>query len=576
MRVITVLSFGLLVLNARACYKEIDETKQDINWWKTSVIYQVYPRSFKDSNGDGIGDLKGITEKLDHLVDAGIDALWLSPIYASPQKDFGYDISNFTDIAPEYGTLQDFDNLVKKAKSLKLKVLLDFVPNHSSHEHEWFKKSVEGIEPYKDYYIWRDGKKDSSGKIVPPNNWLSVFGDSAWEWNDKRKQYYYHAFVAGQPDLNYRNSILDQEMKNVILFWMRRGVDGFRVDAVNYLFEDENLTDEPKSEASNVPENDYDYLNHIYTRDLGDMYKVVDSWQKLIDYYVRNWGTDGKVMILEAYTSMENSIKFYEFGANPFNFMFVTPLGKTSTAFDFKNEIDNWLKAIPANKVPNWVVGNHDNHRVASRYGTNNNREDQITMLATMLPGITVIYNGDEIGMVDREFTWEETVDPAGCNAGKDRYQLKSRDPERTPFQWDDTTSAGFSSNATTWLPVHDNYKTLNLAAQKKSEVSHYKVFQALTKLKKTDALLKGHVRVEIADDDGNVLAVIREQINGNPVVLLINFNEKPVTIDAKTILNTPDSLEIHIASVKSTLKAGEKVDTSKITLPGAASVILK
>ncbi|NP_001153339.1 alpha-glucosidase-like [Nasonia vitripennis] len=572
MKSLAILSFGLLVLGASAFHIVVDEAKQDLDWWKTSVIYQIYPRSFKDSNGDGIGDLNGITSKLEHIKEAGADALWLSPIYSSPQKDFGYDISNFTDIAPEFGTLKDFDKLVTKAKSLGLKVMLDFVPNHSSHEHVWFNKSVNRVKPYDDYYIWRDAKKGPNGERRPPNNWLSVFGGSAWEWNEKRQQYFYHAFVVGQPDLNYRNPDLRKEMENVLTFWMDRGVDGFRVDAVNHMFEDPALRDEPKS-SNDVPPDDYESLDHIYTRDLDDTYTVVKSWQVLLDNYVKNHKTDGKLQILEAYTSIPKSMKFYDVGANPFNFMFIANLNNGSSASDFKRTIDGWLNAIPEGKVANWVVGNHDNHRVASRYGFNNNRADQISLLSGILPGIAVVYNGDEIGMVDRPFTFAETVDPAGCQAGPQRYHIKSRDPERTPFQWDATTSAGFSNSTKTWLPVHSNYKTVNLAAQKVATKSHYKIFQALTKLKKTPTLQKGTVEVLLATE--KVLAIVRRLANNPTVALLINFDNKPVTMDARTWLNIDEKKKIQIASLKSGLNFGATVDTTRLVLPGAASVIL-
>ncbi|XP_058791295.1 maltase 1-like [Phymastichus coffea] len=572
MSLTTLLTLGLLALSVSSVKVKQPEKKPNLDWWKTSTVYQIYPRSFKDSNGDGIGDLNGITDKLEHIQDIGADALWLSPIYSSPQKDFGYDISNFTDIAPEFGTLADFDKLVKKAKSLNLKVLLDFVPNHSSDEHEWFKKSIDRVKPYDDFYIWKDGKKDAKNKTVPPNNWLSVFGKSAWEWNEKRKQYYYHAFVPGQPDLNYRNPQLQKAMRDVLTFWIDRGVDGFRVDAVNHMFEVADLKDEPKS-GNNVPEDDYEYLNHIYTRDLNETYGVVGSWQKLLDDYVAKHKTDGKFMILEAYTSITKSMQFYEVGANPFNFMFIASLNNGSSAQDFKRLINGWMNAIPKGKVANWVVGNHDNHRVASRFGTGSDRADQISMLSAVLPGILVVYNGDEIGMVDRYFTWEETVDPAGCSAGPDRYQIKSRDPERTPFQWDATTSAGFSTNTKTWLPVNQNYKQLNLAAQKNATVSHYRVFKALSKLKKTPVLQKGVTEILLATSD--VLAVIRKMPGQRSIVLLINFANKSITLDARTWLNIPEKLEIYASSVSSGLQSGQTVDTTYLTLPRAASIIL-
>lgn len=542
------------------------------DWWRDAVIYQVYPRSLKDSNGDGIGDLNGITSKLEHIKDIGADALWLSPIYSSPQVDFGYDISNFTDIDPQYGTLADFAKLIKRAKELKLKVLLDFVPNHSSDQHPWFKKSVERVKPYDDYFIWRDGEM-VNGTRQPPNNWLSIFKGSAWEWNSQRGQYYYHQFAVAQPDLNYRNSDLKQAMSDVLTFWMDRGVEGFRVDAILHLFEDEQLRDEPKNNASNVPADEYASLTHIYTRDLDETYVIARAWRQLLDDYATKHQTDAKFIIVEALTTPTIMKKYYDSGCNPFNFMFVGDLNSSSKAVDFKRGIDRWLDNVPEGNVSNWVTDNHDNHRTGTRFGEK--KSDMITMLSLTLPGITVIYYGDEIGMVDKNITYEETVDVAGCNLGPDRYYLASRDPERTPFQWDTTTtSAGFSTNSKTWLPVHENYKTLNLAAQKLAAISHYKVFKAMAKIKKNLSLLKGG-EVEVRLITENILGVVRRLETSSPVALLINMGTGDESVDAHTWLNIPEELIIYTASVGSQIQPNTKVNTSALRLPGSSSLFL-
>ncbi|XP_035731019.1 maltase 1-like [Vespa mandarinia] len=541
------------------------------DWYKNSLIYQIYPRSFKDSNGDGIGDLNGITSKLEHIADIGVDALWLSPIYTSPQADFGYDISNFTDVNPEYGTLDDFDRLVAKAKSLGLKVILDYVPNHSSHEHPWFKKSIQKIKPYDDYYIWRNATY-VNGTRQPPNNWLSAFGGSAWEWNNQREQYYLHQFVAGQPDLNYRNKDLDQEMKNVFSFWMDRGVEGFRIDAINFMFEDTRFLDEPSANRPDLPPDDYDSLDHIYTKNLNETYTVLSSWRKLLDEHSNKIKGDYKMLLTEAYADFDLTVKYYNAGSTvPFNFMFMAELNNQSSAPDFKRFIDRWMNNLPSkDTVANWVVGNHDNHRAASRYGKQ--RADQLNMLSMILPGVSVVYNGDEIGMLDRDFTYEETVDPAGCQAGPDRYYLKSRDPERTPFQWDNSTSAGFSTSNKTWLPVNSNYKTLNLDIQKNSLISHYKVFQDMIALKRTPIIESGSLESILVTE--KVLGVVRRFL-GSTIVLLINFSNSDVQVDARTWLNIPEQLLIYTASVGSNINSGTKIKTSSYVLPGASSVVL-
>ncbi|XP_076294286.1 alpha-glucosidase [Lasioglossum baleicum] len=540
------------------------------NWFKNAVVYQIYPRSFKDSNGDGIGDLNGITSKLEHIRDLGVAALWLSPIYTSPQADFGYDIANFTDVDPDYGTLADFDKLVAKARTLGLKVLLDFVPNHSSHLHPWFVNSERRIKPYDEYYVWRNARI-VNGTRSPPNNWLSTFQGSAWKWSDVRKQYYLHQFVDGQPDLNYRNQGLNQQMKNVLQFWLNRGVEGFRIDAINHMFEDTRFLNEPSANRPDLPVDDYDSLDHTYTKNQPETYQVLSSWRKLLDDHSNRTNSDRKVILTEAYAPHDLTIKYYNHGSNvPFNFIFMSDLNSKSTAAQFRLQINKWMASVPQGKVANWVVGNHDNHRVASRFGSR--RGDQITMLSMILPGVTVVYNGDEIGMIDRNFTYEETVDPAGCNAGPDRYYLKSRDPERTPFQWDSSTSAGFSNTTKTWLPVHSNYKTLNLAAQKTARVSHYKVFKALVALKKRPIIASGSVQVTVVAT--NILAVVRK--SGTSVAtLLVNISARPVTINAKSSLDLPPQLWIYIASVESGLSTGTKVNTTSVLIPGAASVVL-
>ena len=540
------------------------------DWWKDAIIYQIYPRSFKDSNGDGVGDLVGITSKLEHVKDIGADALWLSPIYTSPQADFGYDIANFTDVDPEYGSLSDFDKLVTKAKSLGLKVILDFVPNHSSDEHPWFKKSIQRIKPYEDFYVWQDAKI-VDGVKKPPNNWLSAFSGSAWEWNDERGQYYLHQFAIGQPDLNYRNKDVFKAMSDVLTFWMDRGVDGYRIDAINHMFEDKRLLDEPRNNNS-VPDNDYDSLDHIYTKDQNETYQVLKLWRKLLDDYAKVHKTDAKFIITEAYVRQELALQYFEAGSNPFNFMFISSLNEASSAVDFKREINNWMNNVPEGKVSNWVTGNHDQHRVATRYGSK--KSDMVIMLTMVLPGISVVYNGDEIGMVNKHLTWEETVDVSGCNAGPERYFIKSRDPERTPFQWDNSTSAGFSTSNKTWLPVHENYKTLNLAAQKTGNFSNYKFFKLLTDLNHhIPVLKKGSVEVILISE--NVLGVVRRLRGHSPVALVMNMAEKEVVVDASSWLNIPKEMYVLTSNVESKIYIGTFVDTRRMRLSASSAVVL-
>ncbi|XP_011875708.1 PREDICTED: maltase 2-like [Vollenhovia emeryi] len=563
----------LAVLIVLAGSIRVQESNKD--WYKNSLVYQVYPRSFKDSDGDGVGDLPGITSKLEHIADIGADALWMSPIFSSPQDDFGYDISNFTEIHEEYGTLDDFDDLVAKAKSLGLKVILDFVPNHSSDEHQWFLDSIEKIPPYDEYYVWRDKRKDENGERIPPNNWLSAFGGSAWKWNEKRGQYYLHQFADGQPDLNYHNDKLREEMKDVLTFWMDRGVEGFRIDAINHMYEDPELRDEPISNPELDP-NDYDYLDHIYTKNRPETYDVLKTWRELMDSHSET--ADTKMILTEAYADLDLTIKYYQSGSTvPFNFVFIADLNDKSSASDFKRYIDRWMNNIPEGEyVANWVVGNHDNHRAATRFGEK--RADQLNMLAIVLPGVSVIYNGDEIGMLDRRFTYEETKDPAGRNAGPDRYCYKSRDPERTPFQWDDTTSAGFSTNETTWLPVNDNYKDLNLAKQQKEFLSHYNVFKHMGQLKKKPVIEQGSLETALycykCSFTENVLGVVRRQ-GSSVVAVLVNFDDTNIpVVNVRTWLNISEQLKVYTSSVES-VPPGTEINNDAVYLPGAASIVV-
>lgn len=537
-------------------------------WWRDSFIYHLYPRSFKDSDGDGIGDLNGITSKLEYLVDIKVSAVWIGPFYKSPMVDFGYDITDFTGVDPIFGTLDDFKKLTSKAKSLGLKVMLDFVPNHSSEQHHWFQKSIKRIKPYDDYYVWADAKI-INGTRQPPNNWLSLFQGTAWTWNDERKQYYLHQFAAAQPDFNFRSESLNEEMKNVLRFWLNAGVDGFRIDTIPSLIEDTRLLDEPRLLNTGLPDTDSDTLRHIYTYDQDETYDVLKSWREVLD----DSPGPKKIFLTEAYSSLADVMKYYDYGSNvPMNFMFLGDLNNRSTANDFKRKIDPYLNAIPEGQSANWVVGNHDRFRVATRFGPK--RADQLTMLAAVLPGVGVIYNGDELGMENRDMTWEETVDPPGCNAGPLRYKTTSRDPMRTPFQWDNSTSAGFSINNKTWLPVHPNYKTINLAAQKLTAVSHYNVFRRLAALKKNPVIIKGTTKLVVINE--NILGVTRRLPGKSPIVLLINFSDSSTHFGAGSPLNIPDKMSVYAASVGSNIRVGAIFDTNRIELPGAASVILK
>lgn len=553
--------------------------EQDENWWRHEVFYQIYPRSFMDSNGDGIGDLKGITSKLSYFVETGITAIWLSPIYRSPMVDFGYDISDYRDIHPDYGTLDDFDELIATATKLGIKVILDFVPNHSSDQHEWFKKSAARVPGYEDFYVWEDAKPGEGGEErAPPNNWVSVFSGSAWEWHDERKQYYLRQFTKGQPDLNYRNPAVLQAMDAVLLYWLKRGVSGFRIDAVIYVYEDEKLRDEPLS-GKTADANSVDYLDHIYTRNQEECYGLIQHWRKLLDdYTVKNPGP-ARIMMTEGYAELSQLMDYYEDengvqGANfPFNFNFITELNAESTAQDFVFYIQRWLIYMPPGHAANWVMGNHDNPRVASRYGAQS--VDAMNMLLMTLPGIGITYNGEELGMEDyRDISWNDTVDQPACEAGEENYKWVSRDPERTPMQWSDEKNAGFSTADSTWLPVHPNYEELNLVNQQLAPSSHYKVYQSLIKLRSSKVLKDGTYTAQALNR--RVFALKRE-LKGQPSLLtVVNVSNRTQQVDVSNFIDLPNRLTLLVVGVNSQYRVGERLKPAEIRLSPHEGLVIQ
>ncbi|KAJ4434274.1 hypothetical protein ANN_22826 [Periplaneta americana] len=442
----TPTAFVFVLFSSLALFQFGRADEQPLDWWQTAVFYQIYPRSFKDSDGNGVGDLNGITQKLDYLKDLGVGAVWLSPIYKSPMADFGYDISDFEDIDPIFGTLNDFDRLQRRTKELGIKLILDFVPNHSSDQHEWFIKSARREDPYTDYYTWADGKVDPlTGERSEPNNWLSVFRGSAWTWNEQRQQYYLHQFAIEQPDLNYRNPAVVEEMKNVVRFWLNKGVDGFRMDAIPFLFEDASFSDEAPSGDPNAKPGDHANLVHNMTQNLPETYDMITQWRAVLDEKKAEDNVT-RLMMVEAYANLEHTMAYYgnntvPGGHFPFNFLFITHLNNESSAAQIRGTINMWMREMREERWPNWVIGNHDQHRVASRFGPE--LADGLNMLALLLPGSVITYNGEEIGMEDGFVSWNDTVDPQGINAGEDRYLIMSRDFERTPFHWDNSTSSG-------------------------------------------------------------------------------------------------------------------------------------
>lgn len=529
-------------------------------FWKRGVVYQVYPRSFADSDGDGTGDLKGIAGKVEYLKQLGVEMMWLSPVYESPMKDFGYDISNYTAIDPIFGTMEDFDDLLHEVHKRGLKMVMDFVPNHSSDQHEWFKKSEAQEGNYTHYYLWADSiGQDKNGTEIPPNNWTSEFGGSAWQWSPKRKQFYYHQFLKEQPDLNYRSEDVRREMMDVLRFWLKKGVDGFRVDALKYLVEVKNLTwDEPVISEEPL------LLDHIYTENQPETFEVLREWRELVDEH------DDKVLMVEVYSKVEDVMKYYgnetaPLADFPFNFFMLEALTNRSTltGYAIKDTISLWLDNMPEGKWPNWVLGNHDNGRVGSRLGKD--LIDALNMVLLLLPGTPVTYYGEEIGMLDAFISWNDTVDPSGCNAGQEHYMESSRDPERTPMQWNDGHMAGFTSGDKTWLPINPNYKEVNVDAQKNATQSHLKFYKRLTELLHEEVILEGEL--SFPNYDEGTFSFIRSLEGYQSYLVVVNTAEEDREVNLHHGANLPLPEEATVVLRSSTDDSEETSPESEVSL---------
>jgi alpha-glucosidase len=445
-------------------------------WWETAVIYQIYPRSFQDTDADGVGDLRGITRRVPYLVDLGIDAIWISPIFASPMADFGYDISNYLDIDPTFGTLQDFDAMLGEAHRCGLKVLLDFVPNHTSDQHPWFGESRSSrINVKSDWYIWREPASDGG----VPNNWLSEFGGTAWELEPRRGQYYYHAFLKQQPDLNWRNPRVRNAMYDVMRFWLRRGVDGFRIDVLWHLIKDDQFRDNPPNPAFIPGRPPHERLVPLYTTDRPEMGDVVAEMRRVVDEF------DQRVLIGEIYLPMERLVTYY--GADlrgvhlPFNFFLLNAPWRAESIIDL---IRDYERALPRGGWPNWVLGNHDCPRVAGRVGPEQARI--AAMLLLTLRGTPTIYFGDEIGMIQVAVPSERLRDPFAKNLPG---LAVGRDGSRTPMQWDGSRFAGFSE-VEPWLPLASNFRQANVAAQACDRTSMHSLYRHLIALRRSRPVL--------------------------------------------------------------------------------------
>jgi alpha-glucosidase len=449
-----------------------------------------------DSDGDGVGDLPGIAGKLDHLRWLGVDAVWISPIYPSPMADFGYDVSDYRGVHPLFGTMDDFDRLLREAHARGLKVLLDFVPNHSSDQHPWFQESRSSRDnPKRDWYIWRDPAPGGG----PPNNWLSNFGGPAWTFDETTGQYYYHAFLPEQPDLNWRNPQVVDAMLDVLRFWLDRGVDGFRVDVIWHLIKDDEFRDNPANPDYRPGSNPFHQFVPVYTTDRPEVHDVIGRMRALFDEY------DERVLIGEIYLPVERLVTYYGSddlkGAHlPFNFQLIEAKWDARHIAAMVEEYD---RAIPRGGWPNWVLGNHDQHRIATRVGAEQARVAAVLLLT--LRGTPTLYYGDEIGMHDVPIPPDRVQDPFEKNVpGKGL----GRDPERTPMQWSGDANAGFTTGEP-WLPVADDFRTINVEAERDDPRSMLSLYRRLIALRRAEAALAvGGFRSVRAQ--GDVLAYLR------------------------------------------------------------------
>ncbi|CAH1183056.1 unnamed protein product [Ceutorhynchus assimilis] len=568
MKLITVAS--VLALISTSTCKTIQNGLYS-DWWQNAVLYQIYPRSFKDSNNDGNGDLQGIISKLDHLQDMNIDGIWLSPIYKSPQVDNGYDIADFRSVDELYGTLDDLKQLLDEVHKRNLKLILDYVPNHTSDQHKWFQASLNKDPQYDDYYIWRNASY-VNGIRKEPNNWLSAFGGSAWEWNNQRQQYYFHQFSTGQPDLNYRNPLVVKEMKDVLRYWLDFGVDGFRMDAVFTLFEDVTLPDEPLSGETDDP-NSYGYLSHIYTSNLNETVDMIYQWRDVLDEYSINYT---RIMMTEVYSDVNNTMRYYvnedysRYGAHfSFNFnSFVTGLKQGFNAVDLYGNITIWTDNLPNNCTSNWVLGNHDQTRVSTRLGIEN--IDALNMLVSILPGVQITYQGEEIGQENGEVNCTQGYDPQAIKNCSTYAQL-SRDFERTPYQWDNTTNAGFNEGNQTWLPVSEKYLQTNLAIERNSIKSHYNIYKTLVDVKKQFKVATSDA-LYLADWDKEInVFYIERQTDFAHYAVIFNVNDEKI----KPPLVIHNKVEVVVGSLNSQYNPGDVFDFTRPLNP-KESILLK
>ncbi|SET10927.1 alpha-glucosidase family protein [Thalassotalea agarivorans] len=502
-----------------------------LEWWRGAVIYQVYPRSFMDANGDGVGDIQGVIAKLPYIKSLGVDAIWLSPFFKSPMKDFGYDISDYRDVDPMFGTKADFDELMSAAKGMDIKIVIDQVLSHTSNEHPWFEESRQDrTNPKADWYVWADAKPDGT----PPNNWLSIFGGCGWQWEPRRQQYYLHNFLTEQPDLNFHNADVREAVLANVEYWLKKGVDGFRLDAINFCFHDKLLRDNPAKAPEDrkgrgfSEDNPYAFQYHYFNNTQPENLAFMEEIRALINKYpgtttLGEISTEDSLKSMAEYTADNKRLHMaYSFELLTEDF---SPAYIRQTVEDLEANLDQgW---------PCWAIGNHDVQRVATRWGKNATGNQLPKMLNAMLGslrGSLCTYQGEELGLVEADIAFEELQDPFGIAFWPN---FKGRDGCRTPMPWtEDQAHAGFSKADKTWLPVSNKHNGFSVASQEHdadSVLNGYRQFYSWRK--QYPALVAGDI--EFVDLNENVLAFFR-RYNGQTIFVAFNFSGQPqaVTLD--------------------------------------------
>jgi alpha-glucosidase len=476
---------------------------EDTLWWKGAVIYQIYPRSFKDSNGDGVGDLRGVLEKLDHVASLGVDAIWLSPFFTSPMADFGYDIADFCDVDPVFGTLSDFDDVVKRAHDLGLKVIIDQIYSHTSDQHKWFQESRQNRGNAKaDWYVWVDANPDGT----PPNNWQSVFGMGAWQWDARRGQYYLHNFLTEQPDLNLHNHEVQVAILSVTQFWLERGVDGFRLDALNFCMHDPELKDNPvETVFKRPPTRPFDFQRHIHSMSHPDIPKFLERIRAMTDAYsasftVAEVGGPFPMAEMKAFTQGDKRLN----SAYAFDFLYAAKI----SADLIRETLGNW-PGEAGEGWPSWAFSNHDAPRAVSRWRGECDEKHYAKLLAALIMsfrGNVFVYQGEELGLPQADVAFEDLQDPEAITNWPETL---GRDGARTPMPWaQGNRTAGFSSEKP-WLPLDDRHRSLSVAAQIKDKDSVFQFYQQVITLRKTSqALRKGDI--EFLPSNPDILLIKR------------------------------------------------------------------